>query len=33
MKQVKKLYAVWNLVQAAEVIEISLMEIESALAA
>ena len=33
MKQVKKLYAVWNLVQAAEVIDIPLKRLESALAA
>jgi hypothetical protein len=33
MKQVKKLYAVWNLIQAAEVIDIPLKELESALAA
>jgi hypothetical protein len=33
MKQVKKLYAMWNLVQAAEVIDVPLKELESALAA
>jgi len=33
MKPVKKLYTVWNLVQAAEVIDIPLKKLESALAA
>jgi hypothetical protein len=32
MKQSKKLYAVWNLVQVAEVFEIPLKKLESALA-